>query len=222
MIFRPSLIAIALLLSIPGLSSAHGGGLDSEGCHVESSTGDRHCHRGNQKSSDEISKAREKSSRSGRGEYDRDLYGSGWADSNGDCQDTRQEVLVDRGKRIGLTTNTCRVTQGVWVGPYTGKRYTDPSDLHIDHVVPLAEAHRSGARSWSSSKRRRFANDMYNLWAVDKGENMSKGAREPHNWLPEKNQCDYILRWIKVKNEWGLSFDRREESFLLDRVDACL
>lgn len=40
------LIALALFALIlpPSLAAAHGGGLDSEGCHNDSSTGTRHCH----------------------------------------------------------------------------------------------------------------------------------------------------------------------------------
>ena len=34
------------------------------------------------------------------------------------------------------------------------------SDVDIDHVVPLAEAWRSGADSWTTDRRRAFANDL--------------------------------------------------------------
>ena len=40
---------LALAIAIVGLAAspvlAHGGGLDSQGCHTNSKTGDRHCHR---------------------------------------------------------------------------------------------------------------------------------------------------------------------------------
>jgi hypothetical protein len=36
----------ALPVSIPAQSSAHGGGLNAEGCHNNRKTGDYHCHRG--------------------------------------------------------------------------------------------------------------------------------------------------------------------------------
>ena len=42
-----SAIACALLaLSLSAPANAHGGGLDSEGCHTERATGERHCHGG--------------------------------------------------------------------------------------------------------------------------------------------------------------------------------
>ena len=42
---RPTYIALALLFLLPGLSSAHSGGLDKNGCHTNRKTGDYHCHR---------------------------------------------------------------------------------------------------------------------------------------------------------------------------------
>jgi len=38
-------LAIAITALIAPQVTAHGGGLDSEGCHTNSKTGDRHCHR---------------------------------------------------------------------------------------------------------------------------------------------------------------------------------
>lgn len=39
--------AFAVVLAIPFAAQAHGGGLESEGCHNNRKTGDYHCHRGN-------------------------------------------------------------------------------------------------------------------------------------------------------------------------------
>lgn len=38
-----AIIAIALVIAA-GLAQAHSGGTDSQGCHVDSRTGVRHCH----------------------------------------------------------------------------------------------------------------------------------------------------------------------------------
>ena len=43
-------IFLALFTSLPNFALAHGGGLDSMGCHKNSKTGDYHCHRGNNSS----------------------------------------------------------------------------------------------------------------------------------------------------------------------------
>jgi len=44
MLFK--LMALVLLFSIPCISVAHPGGLDSNGCHFKRATGEYHCHRG--------------------------------------------------------------------------------------------------------------------------------------------------------------------------------
>ncbi len=58
------------------------------------------------------------------------------------------------------------------------------SDLDIDHVVPLAHAHRTGGANWLRRQKRQFANDPGNLIAVDDRTNQEKGDKEPVRWKP--------------------------------------
>ena len=77
--------------------------------------------------------------------YSRDLY-EHWIDADRDCQNTRQEVLIAESLiPVMLDAQGCRVASGLWFDSFTGQEFTDPSGLHIDHMVPLAEAHRSGS-----------------------------------------------------------------------------
>jgi hypothetical protein len=211
---------------------AHGGGLDDRGCHTDSSRGEYHCHQGPLEGrSFESQAAAARALEGGVGEggetegadaraYDRDLYGD-WGDADGDCQDTRDEVLADQGRQIELSGNGCEVVDGVWRGPYTGEAFTDPGNLHIDHVVPLQEAHISGARIWPASTRRRFANDPGNLLAVEAGANMRKGCRGPADWLPETGQCEYVRQWVTVKRDWDLEIDRGEQAAVESALEGC-
>lgn len=54
---------------------------------------------------------------------------------------------------------TCSATTGVgptsghWGSVYEGKTITDASDLSLDHMVPLVNAWRSGAKGWERDKR---------------------------------------------------------------------
>ena len=58
-------------------------------------------------------------------------------------------------------SDQCRVAEGEWDGPYTGEQFTDPSDLDVDHMVPLANAHRSGGWACGANRRKRqYANDL--------------------------------------------------------------
>jgi homoserine acetyltransferase len=56
---------------------------------------------------------------------------------------------------------------------------TDSSEVDIDHVVPLANAWRSGASSaaWSTADREAYANDPEALLSTDASETCTKGTR---------------------------------------------
>ena len=88
--------------------------------------------------------------------YDRDEF-THWITRDG-C-DTRETVLARDGDDVEAGSD-CRPTSGDWYSEYDGASFTDGSDLDIDHVVPLAEAWRSGADSWSAQEREDFANDL--------------------------------------------------------------
>lgn len=82
--------------------------------------------------------------------YNRSDWGR-WIDADHDCQDTRQEVLI-RQSEVPVTFKTdkhCHVVSGKWTDPYTGEVITNASDLDIDHMVPLKEAHDSGGWQWT-------------------------------------------------------------------------
>lgn len=147
--------------------------------------------------------------------YRRELY-THWVDADGDCQDTRQEVLIrDSVVRPRLSADGCRVLAGRWVDPYTGRTMTDPRDVDIDHLVPLAEAHRSGADGWSHDRRLAFANDLgspLTLVAVSARVNRAKADNDPLTWLPwdPGRWCAYIGAWRAVKTRWDLRQDTPE------------
>lgn len=152
--------------------------------------------------------------------YDRSEWGR-WSDEDNDCQDTRQEVLIAESVEPPvLDPKGCAVVSGKWVDPYTGKTYTDPSDLDVDHMVPLKAAHDAGAYAWPLDKKKTYFNDVYHpqhLIAVGASANRSKGARGPSEWLPdvESYRCQYIKDWVTVKERWGLKVDYEAMTGLL-------
>ena len=158
--------------------------------------------------------------------YDRDLYG-GWIDADGDCQNTRQEVLIEESLiPVELDSRGCRVVSGQWLGAYTGQTFTDPSDLDIDHFIPLAEAHRSGASHWSSQRKRAFANDLSHpqtLRVVSRSVNSDKQDSDPADWLPPNVDfhCEYVRSWVFVKGYWDLTMDDREKSAVDSLLEQC-
>ena len=82
--------------------------------------------------------------------YDRDLFG-GWSDTDRDCQNMRHELLQDLSTAVvSFSQNTCRVTRGRWLDPYTDKIFYESRLLDIDHLVPLKYSWDRGAHSWTS------------------------------------------------------------------------
>ena len=139
--------------------------------------------------------------------YDRDLFG-GWSDTDRDCQNMRHELLQDLSTAtVSFSQNTCRVTRGRWLDPYTDKIFYQSRLLDIDHLVPLKYSWDRGAHSWTSKKRRQFSNDPINLFAVEKSVNRQKSASGPAEWLPPniKFRCQYIIRFQRVVKLYGLN-----------------
>lgn len=219
---------LVLLLALPGVALAHGGGLDARGGHTSSRTGDYHCHREPCRSEHRDQEAAlEEAKAAGRGHsslYDRDAWPH-WADDNGDCRDTRAEVLI-RASQVPVTfndTDRCVVATGLWIDPYTGELFQDASDMDIDHVVPLHHAHGHGADRWTRDRRADFANDPENLLPVSASANRSKGAEGPDDWVPENRAfwCEYGKRWAAVKAEYGLQVTPPEEKAVKRLKQAC-
>ena len=155
-----------------------------------------------------------------RAGYDRDKFRH-WIDADGDCQDTRDEVLQEESL---VVTSGCDITEGKWWSYYDGVTTQDPSDFDIDHMVPLAESWDSGAKRWTRKTRQRFANDLgdgRSLVAVSASANRSKSDRDPAEWMPDRAHCTYVRQWVAVKLRWRLAVDSSERTFLVERSDSC-
>ena len=155
------------------------------------------------------------------GGYKRSLF-KHWIDANGNGKDTRAEVLIAESLvtvRFFSTGKT--VSTGKWLSLYDGETWTKASDVDIDHVVALAEAWRSGAWKWSSSRRQSYANDLGVAWtlrAVTDNVNQEKSDDDPTYWLPplESANCVYLTEWVAVKIRWKLSVDAEERQSIRD------
>ncbi|MEU5931076.1 DUF1524 domain-containing protein [Micromonospora sp. NPDC047187] len=154
--------------------------------------------------------------------YSRDLFPH-WITISGSCN-TREQVLKRDGTSV-VVDSACAATSGRWYSPYDGATWTAASDVDIDHVVPLAEAWRSGANSWTTSRRQSFANDLTRpqLIAVTDNVNQSKGDQDPSTWQPSLSsyRCTYSKMWITVKYNWSLTLQSSEKSALQSMLNTC-
>ncbi len=171
-----------------------------------------------------------------RADYDRDAFGQRWSDDvdvdgghNG-C-DTRNDILRrDLGQvRIKEGTHGCVVLSGTLTDPYTGTAVTfvrgqaTSDDVQIDHVVSLADAWQTGARSLSPDRRRDLANDPLNLLAAVGTVNQSKGDASAAEWLPSEPgaRCELASRQILVKSRYGLWVTGAERRALASALAGC-
>jgi hypothetical protein len=157
--------------------------------------------------------------------YDRALFPL-WIDADGDGCNTRYEVLIAEATTAPTVGSSCALTGGRWYSYYDNVYWTAPSDLDIDHMVPLAEAWDSGARSWTTARRQAYANDLGDprpLVAVTDNVNQSKSDQDPAEWMPSyaANQCRYINEWVADKTRWRLTVDTAEKAALTSWAASC-
>lgn len=155
-----------------------------------------------------------------RAGYDRAKFNH-WVDADGDCRDTRDEVLAAEST---VAVTGCDIQHGHWISYYDGVTTRDSSSFDIDHLVPLAEAWDSGAKRWNATTRQRFANDLRDprsLVAVTASSNRSKADRDPAEWMPARGRCKYVRQWVAVKIRWQLTVDRAEKRALRRHASGC-
>lgn len=161
----------------------------------------------------------------------RSQFGSGWADLDHNCRNTRDEILRrDLTQVVYVTARECQVESGVLVkDPYTGDtipfvrgRKTLPN-IDIDHIVALGNAWRTGAADWEDPQKRvAFANDPAELLAVDASQNRSKGNRDASDWVPKSAYvCRYLAKQIAIKASYGLWVTPDERRRMKSLLASC-
>jgi len=159
--------------------------------------------------------------------YDREQFGSAWADTDSNSCDTRDDILKRDLKQVKFTGGVCKVSFGVLESdPYSGKDVTyrrGSSKVDIDHVVALSDAWQKGAKYWDAAKRIALANDPLNLLAVDASTNRSKGDGDTATWLPPNKayRCTYVAAQVAVKKKYELWVTQAEKSAMEKVLSAC-
>ncbi|WP_437112275.1 HNH endonuclease family protein [Streptomyces cinnamoneus] len=146
-----------------------------------------------------------------------------WATQYGQCN-TREVVLKRDGQDVEQDAK-CAAVSGTWFSPYDGATWHDAQDIDIDHIVPLAQAWRSGANTWTTEQRKAFANDLTHsqLIAVTDRVNQEKGDKDPAQWMPplKSYACTYARMWVSVKYDYKLTVDSAEKTALAGILNGC-
>ncbi|YAL81797.1 HNH endonuclease family protein [Dermacoccaceae bacterium W4C1] len=161
--------------------------------------------------------------------YDRDEFphwndasNNGWPVEPSNSCDSRNAALYRDGEDVTMSA-TCTNLKGTWVDPYSAKKFDATSDIDIDHVVPLANAWRSGADEWTKAERTAYANDPLVLVSSWDSANQSKSDQGPEEWKPESegSWCLYATRWTFTKGKYGLSVTDEEKTALNSMLQTC-
>jgi hypothetical protein len=146
-----------------------------------------------------------------------------WLDLDGDGCDAREQVLRETSVVPAVVVSGCGIGGGRWVSSYDGVTFTSASQLDIDHVVSLEQAHRSGGWQWTPQQRTVFANDISNLVPVSASSNRSKGSATPDEWRPAQQNawCSFASTYVAVKVAYGLSVTTSERDALGQMLETC-
>ncbi len=167
--------------------------------------------------------------------YNRDEWRH-WDGYGSSCWSIREEVLyrqsvegtvvLENSDRNTTTdkSQACYIASGKWTDPYTNETFTNPSDLDVDHMIPLGYAAQHGGQGWASDVKAEYANSLNanHLIAVSASANRQKGARGPSDWKPQESfQCDYAKIWIDISTTWSLTTAQNDYNALEDMLNKC-
>lgn len=147
----------------------------------------------------------------------------GWPVAPSNSCNARQAALYRDGTGVKVNSS-CTPTAGKWLDPYTSAWLTDATkQVQIDHIVPLADAWRTGAAKWTDKQRRAYANAPLVLAAVSGTANSKKGDASPDAWKPanKASHCLYAKRWITIKTTYALTINPTEKTALTSMLGTC-
>ncbi len=224
-------LLVAMLASslsfIPTLSFGHAGNTDLNGGHYYGRS--YHCHLGGCEMPDTFSFGRNSRDSFFTNYRDREKFfnADDWSyeeDYDGDCQSTRQEMLVltNRGEIRFTNPRNCVVRTGEWLDEYTGKIFTVATKMNLDHVIPLMYAHTHGGDRWDPGKKLQFANDPLNLMLVERREIRRKSERGPDRYLPREGfQCEYVRLWRAIADRYDLVLENKDKNAIILILREC-
>jgi len=220
MLKKPCLLALKTLSLwlFPSMLFGHAGGLDINGGHYYGAS--YHCHVTACEMPDTFNVGRIGRDSLLTDYRDREKFYNedDWSfeeDFDGDCQSSRQEMLIITSRTEVKYSNprNCVVRTGEWLDDYTGEVFTVAVQIDIDHVIPRMYAHTHGGDRWMPEKKLMFANDPLNMMLVEKREIRRKRDRGPNRYLPRGEfRCEYVQLWEAIAEKYNLQLGSRDVS----------
>ena len=216
---------LTLIVCLPGRILGHAGNLDLNGGHYWGQS--YHCHVTACEMPDTFDfrrRARDSLLTDYR-QREKFFNEDDWSyeeDFDGDCQSTRQEILVLTSRVDVRYTNprNCVVRTGEWLDEYTGELFKVAVKLEVDHIIPRMYAHTHGGDRWTPEKKLAFANDPLNIMLIDRREIRRKRDRGPSRYLPrDEFQCEYINLWDQISEKYDLQLSTTDRS-TISRLNA--
>ena len=216
---------LTLIVCLPGRILGHAGNLDLNGGHYWGQS--YHCHVTACEMPDTFDfrrRARDSLLTDYR-QREKFFNEDDWSyeeDFDGDCQSTRQEILVLTSMVDVRYTNprNCVVRTGEWLDEYTGELFKVAVKLEVDHIIPRMYAHTHGGDRWTPEKKLAFANDPLNIMLVERREIRRKRDRGPSRYLPrDEFQCEYINLWNQISEKYDLQLSTSDRS-TISRLNA--
>ena len=216
---------LTLIVCLPGRILGHAGNLDLNGGHYWGQS--YHCHVTACEMPDTFDfrrRARDSLLTDYR-QREKFFNEDDWSfeeDFDGDCQSTRQEMLILTSRIDVHYTNprNCVVRTGEWLDEYTGELFKVAVKLEVDHIIPRMYAHTHGGDRWTPEKKLTFANDPLNIMLVERREIRRKRDRGPSRYLPrDEFQCEYINLWNQISEKYDLQLSTTDRS-TISRLNA--
>ena len=218
---------LTLIVCLPGRILGHAGNLDLNGGHYWGQS--YHCHVTACEMPDTFDfrrRARDSLLTDYR-QREKFFNEDDWSyeeDFDGDCQSTRQEILVLTSRVDVRYTNprNCVVRTGEWLDEYTGELFKVAVKLEVDHIIPRMYAHTHGGDRWTPEKKLAFANDPLNIMLVERREIRRKRDRGPSRYLPRAEfQCEYINLWNQISEKYDLQLSTIDRSTISRLTADC-
>ncbi len=202
----------------PSLLFGHAGNLDENGGHYWGQS--YHCHLGGCEIPDTFDLRRRPrdslfTDYRSREKFFNDDDWNFELDFDGDCQSTRQEMLILTSRIEVRYTNprNCVVRTGEWFDEYTGETFEVAVQVEIDHIIPRMYAHTHGGDRWMPEMKLQFSNDPMNMMLIERREVRRKRDRGPSRYLPrEEFQCEYVYLWDQLSDKYDLQLSSSDRS----------